>query len=304
MKILSLFDGISCARVALEKVGIEVEEYFSSEIDQTAIEVSQYNYPENIPIGDVRNIKYSFGKLVLPYDDVFETNIDLIIGGSPCQDLSIAGKRAGIEGRRSELFWEFARLVKEVNPKYFILENVASMTKENIDIISKEMKVKPIMIDAQWFSAQRRKRLFWTNISVTHPTQMSNKTMKDIWIHDGNWEYEYIKRSSGLKSSQIGTLPNVKNNAQAGRVYSLNGKGVTLTALAGGLGGKAGIYAIDDSHARRPYPIECERLQGLPDDYTKFNEDKQIISDEKRKKMIGNGFNVDVIAYILKNLIN
>lgn len=304
MKILSLFDGISCARVALEKSGIEVEEYFSSEIDQTAIEVSQYNYPENIPIGDVRNIKYSSGKIILPYDDVFETSIDLIIGGSPCQDLSIAGKRVGIEGRRSGLFWEFARLVKEVNPKYFILENVASMTKENIDIISKEMKVKPIMIDAQWFSAQRRKRLFWTNIPVAYPTEVSNKTMKDIWINDGNWEYEYVKRKSGIKSSQIGTLPNVKNNAQAGRVYSLNGKGVTLTALAGGLGGKAGIYAIDDNHARRPYPIECERLQGLPDDYTKFNEDNEIISDEQRKKMIGNGFNVDVIVYIIKNLIN
>lgn len=104
MKVLSLFDGISCARVALEKIGIEVEEYYSSEIDQTAIEVSQYNYPENIPIGDVRNIKYYSGKIILPYDDTFDTNIDLIIGGSPCQDLSIAGKRVGIEGDRSGLF--------------------------------------------------------------------------------------------------------------------------------------------------------------------------------------------------------
>lgn len=301
MKVLSLFDGISCARVALERAGIEVEEYYASEIEIASIEVAQNNYPETIQCGDVRNITYRNGKLILePFqmelDDEIETKIDLIIGGSPCQDLSIAGKREGIKGERSSLVHEFARLLKEVKPKYFILENVASMTKENIDAISDLVGVKPIMIDAGLVSAQRRKRLFWSNIpNITLPQDKELK-MKDIWIDDGKWEYEYLPISG---STRAGNLPNVKNNAQAGRVYPLTAKGVTLTALAGGLGGKAGIYAIDEKHARRPYPIECERLQGLPDDYTKYNEDGDMVPDETRKKMVGNAFNVDVVAHIL-----
>ena len=120
MKVLSLFDGISCGRVALERAGIPVEEYYASEIDKYAIQISQKNYPDIQHIGSVVDIRGE------NYKDV-----ELLVGGSPCQDLSIAGKRKGLGGERSGLFYEYVRTLKEVKPKYFILENVASMSKES-----------------------------------------------------------------------------------------------------------------------------------------------------------------------------
>ena len=150
MKILSLFDGVSCARVALERAGIPVEAYYASEIDKYAIEVSKKNYPDITHIGSVVDVKGE------DYKD-----IELLVGGSPCQDLSIAGKRKGLAGERSGLFYEYLRILKEVKPKYFILENVASMPKEAKEIITKELGVEPIMINASLVSAQNRKRLFW-----------------------------------------------------------------------------------------------------------------------------------------------
>ena len=120
MKVLSLFDGISCARVALERAGIPVEEYYASEIDKYAIQISQKNYPDIQHIGSVVDIRGE------NYKDV-----ELLVGGSPCQDLSIAGKRKGLGGERSGLFYEYVRILKEVKPKYFILENVGSMSKES-----------------------------------------------------------------------------------------------------------------------------------------------------------------------------
>ena len=164
MKILSLFDGISCARVALERAGIPVEVYYASEIDKYAIQVSHKNYPDIVNVGSVVGLN--------PYQ-IFtkEDTIDLLIGGSPCQDLSIAKRdRKGLDGERSGLFWEYVRILKEVKPKYFILENVASMPKEAKDLISETLGVQPIVINAALVSAQNRKRYFWTNIpNVTLP---------------------------------------------------------------------------------------------------------------------------------------
>ena len=127
MRVLSLFDGISCGRLALERAGIPVEVYYASEIDKYAIKVSEKNYPDIIRLGDVREIDFSR----------FIGKIDLIIGGSPCQDLSIAKKnRQGLEGEKSGLFWKFVEAVKTIKPKYFMLENVASMSNENKQIIT------------------------------------------------------------------------------------------------------------------------------------------------------------------------
>lgn len=158
MKILSIFDGISCARVALERAGIPVEVYYASEVDKYAIQISQKNWPDIKQIGDVKvvnTIKEVIGNHIV---DV----IDLLIGGSPCQDLSIAKKnRKGLDGERSGLFWEYVRILNEVKPKYFILENVASMPKEAKELITRTLGVEPVMIDAALVSAQRRKRLFW-----------------------------------------------------------------------------------------------------------------------------------------------
>jgi DNA (cytosine-5)-methyltransferase 3A len=158
MNILSLFDGISVARVALERANIKVDKYFSSEIDKYAIQVSTKNWPDIIQLGDVKNITKD---LLSSYQGVVD--IDLLIGGSPCQDLSIAKRnREGLSGSRSGLFYEYVRILNEIKPKYFILENVNSMPKEAKEQITKELfGIAPIMINAALVSAQNRKRLFW-----------------------------------------------------------------------------------------------------------------------------------------------
>ena len=159
--VLSLFDGISCGRVALQRANIPVEKYYASEIDKYAIQVTQKNWPDTIQLGDVKEV----WARNLP-------KIDLLIGGSPCQDLSIAkNNRQGLQGTRSGLFWHYVRLLRTCKPKYFLLENVASMPKEAKEIITRELGVQPILIDSALVSAQRRKRLYWTNIpNITQPT--------------------------------------------------------------------------------------------------------------------------------------
>lgn len=302
MKVLSLFDGISCARVALERAGIPVELYYASEIDKYAKQISAKNYPDILQIGDVKEIQSHLIK-----------KIDLLIGGSPCQDLSIAKKnRKGLDGERSGLFWHFVRIKNEIQPKYFILENVASISKESKDIISKALNVEPIMIDAALVSAQTRKRLFWTNIpNIELPTDKGIK-LKDILLPDTYTEYD---KSYPLTASYNGAVlwnsidknqrtmvwnkpikvGHFKSGGQGQRVYSIDGKSVTLSALGGGWGAKTGLYLIRD-YARKLEPIECERLQGLPDGYT------EGISKNERRKVLGNAFNVDVVAHILKGI--
>lgn len=310
MKILSLFDGISCARVALERAGIKVDAYSAIEIDKYAIQISQKNYPDIYRWDDVKTYKGC--------DGIY----DLLIGGSPCQDLSIAKRdRKGLDGERSGLFWEYVRILKEVKPKYFILENVASMPQEAKDLITKTLGVEPIMINASLVSAQNRKRLFWTNIpNVTLPED-GGILLKDILEEKVDEKYVYNSN-------------NKINTNQGNRVYGVDGKGVTLKALGGGGGAKTGLYRIekephgtaldyyndtivpngkakvlgtnpqsttavagqlvnDNSVIRKLTPIECERLQGLPDNYT------EGVSNTQRYKALGNAFNVDVVAHIL-----
>ena len=155
INILSLFDGMSVAQQALKECGIEVENYFASEIDKYSIATTQANFPNTIQLGDVKEVGNVWKKFGM------KPNIDLLIGGSPCQDLSIAGKRVGLSGERSGLFYEYLRIRDEIRPKYFVLENVNSMPKEAKAEISKCLGVEPIMINASLVSAQNRKRLFW-----------------------------------------------------------------------------------------------------------------------------------------------
>ena len=318
MRILSLFDGISCARVALERAGIPVDVYYASEIDKNAIAVAQRNYPDTIQIGDVSQIDGC-------HIGIVSKGIDLLIGGSPCQDLSIAKKnRKGLDGERSGLFWHFVRIKNEVQPKFFILENVASMSKESKDIISKALGVEPIMIDAALVSAQRRKRLFWTNIPNVGLPEDRGILLKDIlqqnveekyFINEPITQWRKIRNVSGEKSrtltssmwkgAQADGMTNVivkvgeiGNGGQGERVYHRNGKSVTLSALGGWRGAKTGLYLMKDERIRRLTPIECERLQSLPDNWT------EGISDTKRYRCLGNAFNVEVVAHILKGLSN
>jgi len=272
MNILSLFDGISCARMAIGRSGISYEEYYASEIDKYALEISGKNFLKApINLGDVRTINAGCVK-----------DVGLIIGGSPCQDLSISNKeRKGLSGSRSCLFWEFARLVKEVNPKYFLLENVASMPKEAKEIISKELGVEPIMVNAALVSAQNRKRLFWTNIpNVTQPNDRGI-FLKDILLDDVDEKY-FVKsnnwrifrnltpsdkkarclNASAWKGAQndgttlvyVGRCGNKniindgkelsRNAPQGDRIYSPSGKVATLSANGGGRGAKTGLYCV------------------------------------------------------------
>jgi DNA (cytosine-5)-methyltransferase 3A len=305
MNVLSLFDGISCARVALDRAGIEVNCYLSSEICKHAIKVSEKNYPDIIRVGSVVNLSV-------------EGEIDLLIGGSPCTDLSIAKKdRKGLEGNQSSLFWEYVRIKKECNPKWFVLENVASMPKKDKDIITREMGVEPVMFNASLVSAQSRKRLFWTNIPFLLPDDRGI-LLKDILQPDGEVDERMVMKGKAftLTASYSKATPSpaqVEHNitkgqrtmvkvghiggsdAQGNRVYDPEGKSCTLSAQGGGLGAKTGLYETGDK-IRKLTPIECERLQGLPDNYT------EGVATTNRYKCLGNAFNVDVVSHILAGL--
>lgn len=320
MKVLSLFDGISCARVALKKAKIPVEAYFASEIDEYAMKISKKNWPEIHQIGDVKTIsgnskdpgQYIFTRCNCDksMQSHYVGGIDLLIGGSPCQDLSIAKKnRKGLDGDRSSLFWEYVRILKEVKPKYFILENVNSMPKEARDIITTMLGVEPIMIDANLVSAQDRKRLFWTNIpGVTLP---KNKYiyLKDIVQLDvpfevvqyrrGVWRKKASNQKSPTLTANMGTgghnvpfihVLQTPRGRNPGGVRAVNGKVPVLTSSSWVHNNKLVI----GKNTRKFTTTECERLQCLPDDYT------NAVSNSQRYKAIGNGFNVDVIAHILK----
>ena len=288
MRVLSLFDGISCARVALTRAGVSATAYYASEVDPKAIQIAMKNYPDTIQLGDVRELRTP------------PNSIDLLVGGSPCQDLSIAKQnREGLQGSRSSLFWEYIRIFRIVKPRWFILENVASMRVEDRDIITAEMGVEPVMFNASLVSAQSRKRLFWTNIPFTLPDDRGI-LLRDILEPEVDASL-FVNPKIFHKTPQTGRTPLIKlghlNDAdsQGNRVYSTEGKSATLSANGGGLGAKTGLYKVQD-RIRKLTPIECERLQGLPDDYTAG------IPKTHRYKCLGNGFCVPVIAHILCNL--
>jgi DNA-cytosine methyltransferase len=172
MNILSLFDGMSCGQIALNKLGIKYDNYFASEIDKYAIQVTQKNYPNTIQIGSVTDVK----GVDLP-------KIDLLYGGSPCQDLSSSNvwtEKKGLNGAKSSLFWEFVRVLKEVKPKYFLLENVGSAKKEDVEIINRELGVKGIKFNSKLVLPQNRNRVYWTNIPFELPKNEMTLTMQDL----------------------------------------------------------------------------------------------------------------------------
>lgn len=339
MKVLSLFDGISVAQQALKELGINCE-YYASEIDKYAISITQKNFPDTIQLGNVVGLKVDFQP-------------DLLIGGSPCQDLSIAKKnREGLAGSRSGLFWEYVRILKETKPKYFVLENVNSMPKEAKQTITEALGVDPIMINAALVSAQNRKRLFWTNIPNIKQPEDRGILLKDIlengdcdrlksYCIDANYhkgaDWKQYKEKGRRQLIRVGYL---NQGGQGDRIYSPEGKSVNLSANGGGRGAKTGLYAVgvasrtyprykqegvqrtkqievrNDEKAnamtsvsgdsmvmqntviRKLTPLECERLQSLPDNYT------EGVSNTQRYKALGNAFNCEVIKHILRVLVN
>ena len=380
MNVLSLFDGMSCGRIALDRLGIPVDKYYASEIDKFAIQVSEANYPDIIRLGDVCDVKA---------EDL--EPIDLLIAGSPCQGFSFAGHQLAFDDPRSALFFEFVRLLKECKPKYFLLENVR-MKKEFLDIISEQVGCEPIFINSALVSAQSRQRYYWTNIpSIEQPEQRgivlrdilesevrdefrySKKSIEymergnDKWQQAGkrradryeqtadkdksfaitaNWHkgvpYNYFKEQTHDTPKQVGTASDIKGHDILKRVYPPEGKSPTLTTMGGGnrepkvvTGGalrarskkdgkqvewketkpkqmlelrkdkksnaistvsKDSLVVEDEVHWRKLTPIECERLQTVPDNYT------DCVSNTQRYKMLGNGWTIEVIAHIFKNM--
>ena len=373
MKVLSLFDGMSCGQLALQKIGANVTTYYASEIDKYAIQIAKKNFPNTIHLGDVRNINGdTFPQKRLCGEDL-GNEIDLLIGGSPCQGFSFAGKQLNFDDPRSKLFFEFVRILKECKPKYFLLENVV-MAKASQQVISQYLGVEPIEINSSLVSAQHRKRLYWTNIPFEMPDDkkillkdiLENGLASDKMTKDGKaycltaryqgavwWNSIQRKQRTMVKVDkpiskyglkQVG-VANLNGHDLLKRVYSSEGKSPTLNAHGGGntepkvaleqfkinpeivsnyvpdlkgavcdpynkriiKGDKStalrtnssngNTWVNDEKHSwRKLTPLECERLQTVPDNYT------QGVSNTQRYKMIGNGWTVDVIAHILKNI--
>lgn len=282
MKVLSLFDGISCGMVALERAGIPVERYVAYEIDENAIKVSKHNYPQIEHCGDVTTADFT------QYKD-----FDLLIGGSPCQDLCGMGSRKGLEGEKSSLFFEYVRALKECCPKYFMLENNASMSKQNKDRITEILGVEPIMINSSDFSAQNRKRLYWTNIPIIE-YEPKNIFIKDILcnltdrdkVTDKIIKYVFSGEYAGRKIEKT-TKISIRTPEQKSR---------TIGTCSYDISSNAGICLKIDNEYYRPNQIEFERLQTLPDGYT------SVLPIKKAVFVIGNGWTVDVIKHILQSL--
>jgi len=303
MNVLSLFDGMSCGQIALEKSGFQVGKYFASEIDKYAIKVAKTNYPDMIHLGDVRDVKA---------DDL--PQIDLLIGGSPCQGFSFAGKQLNFDDPRSKLFWEFVRLLKELRPKYFLLENV-KMKQQSMDVITEALGVEPIFINSRLVSAQNRQRYYWTNIPMDKLPDDKGIMLKDVledghvdrdkahcidanYFKGGNLKSYFEKHRRQLVFSKDGLChvgdADIRGNDNVRRVYHPDGKAPCLTTMGGGH--REPKTLTSDTTWRKLTPLECERLQTVPEGYTAH------VSNTQRYKMLGNGWTVDVIAHILKGM--
>ena len=281
MIVLSLCDGMSCGRIALERAGIPVERYYASEIKDIAVKVTMDNYPDTIQIGDVNKVSYDNGVLYTEEGN-FRTDIDLVIFGSPCQTFSVAMKkelRVGLANKeKSGLFLECHRILKEVNPKFFLMENVARMKKEDKEFITELMGVEPIRINSSLVSAQLRDRLYWTNIpNVTIPKD-KNIVLQDILMSG----YTDRKKSRSLLASDSRPLT---TKSKMLRRYKTTGFTTLVWENIG-----------DDDSIRYFNQTELERLQTVPEGYTK------CLTRNQAADVLGDGWTIDVIAHIFKNL--
>ena len=310
MKVLSLFDGISGCQQALKNLGIVFDGvnnvYYASEVDKYAIQATQKNFPNTVQLGDVRNAR------------LVTKCVDLLCGGSPCQDLSSARTdRKGLEGTKSGLFWEYVRILQETKPAYFLLENVASMSKKDKDIISQALGVQPILLNSSLLTAQHRARLYWTNILNVHCPKDRGLGIKDYV--EGSTDYiasvlgvysvynQKIRtdkfytlgttfHQQGSKTGQllISTLPFCNSSKK----LIVSNKYTTSLAPTGFLK-KYYIPFPDGEYYYRPLtPVEGEALQGFPSGFT------GTLSTTQRCKAVGNSFTIPIIEFILQNITN
>lgn len=302
INVLSLFDGVSCGQIALERIGLEVDTYYTSEIKENGINTTNDNYPNTIQLGNILEITEE--KLIkLP-------KIDLLIGGSPCQNLSIAMKdRNGLEGEKSKLFFEYLRVLKIIKPKYFLLENVGSMSKENEKIITELMGVQPIKINSSLVSAQLRNRLYWTNINNGNISQPQDKNIKLNDILEFGWSDREkarcllesdsrplatpVKMFHRYYSTGFTTLifKNKQHYIDCKKHYDTYFKGKTAKEIDNF---KEDLSVYDG--LRYLNQNELEQLQTLPIGYTKN------LTRNEAAGVIGDGWTVDIIAHIFSYL--
>jgi DNA (cytosine-5)-methyltransferase 3A len=300
MNVLSLFDGMSCGQIALNRANIQYNNYFASEIDKNAIKVTQHHYPNTVQLGDVTKIEFIASK------------IDLLIGGSPCQGFSFAGKQLNFDDPRSKLFFEFVRLIDECKPTYFLLENVV-MKKEYEDVITQYLGVEPIKINSSLVSAQNRIRLYWTNIPNVKEPEDRNISLSDILEDDSIINPGAIRGRRLNKATIIGRRLNFDGkrkdydkdipitqclevratNTNKSNCLTTVDKDNVLTTMPIG----RHPNAFKDKLPFRYYTLkEYERLQTIPEGYT------SVVSTSQAKKMIGNAWTVDVISHIFSYL--
>ena len=288
MKVLSLFDGISCGMVALERAGIPVERYVAYEIEENAIKISKKNYPQIEHCGDVTKADFAQYR-----------GFDLLIGGSPCQSLSIVQSktRQHLDGK-SKLFFEFVRALKEAKPRWFLFENVASMNEESKRAMSDLLGCEPIFIDSGDFSAQQRPRYYWTNIPVADIQHTCKAVLANVIVPadqvPAKYWYSFPVIDLDMTKQVCGTLVH-SNHEMHKRVFNPGFKCHTLTCVSGGNQQKK---VMQNGRPRKLMPIEYERLQTLPDNYT------EGVSDGARYTACGNGWTVNVISFLLRDIAN
>lgn len=283
MKVLSLFDGISCGHIALEKVGIPVEVYYASEIDKHTIQITQKNYPNTIQLGDVTKWKDW---------NIDWSSIDLLIGGSPCQGFSFAGKMLNFDDDRSKLFFVYVDIlnhIKQHNPNVkFLLENV-KMKQKYQDVITKHLNVTPIRINSELVSAAKRDRLYWSNIENITIPEDRKITFDDIKEDNEDWlSDEFIQKISMWKAQQK-PLQNATHIGKQQKLPVLTARGYNQN--------HSGMLLITDGVKYRYLTnTEAEKAMTVPVNYT------EGISNRERARCLGNGWTVDVIAHIFKGL--
>lgn len=326
MRVLSLFDGMSCGQIALTRAGIKVSKYFASEVDKYAIQVTQKNFPNTIQLGDVQNVC-----------SLDTGEIDLLIGGSPCQGFSSAGKGLNFDDPRSKLFFEYIRLLRELRPTYFLLENV-KMKNEWVDLITEHVGVIPTLINSSLVSAQNRRRYYWTNIKY-EPLKDRGVLLKDILesknlimgarivgrkLDTNGVRKDYDNSIKSVQRIEINENPfktntittvqkdnaliepfkyitekhllRLENSTDVEKGFSAINPKKALCMTARQFSNWKGTYIKNRKGIRYLTPVECERLQTVPDNYT------EGVSDSQRYKMLGNGWTVDVIAHIFKGI--